>query len=339
MVAEGPTNEQKTQKGYPRSEVLRDARVACWRVVGRVLNPRVPPGRYILHDGLAVEVRVVRLIIAVVGIVVLGVVLHVAVFRAVRPSCARVGRGGVGRPTVNVRLAFVADGRPAKRANAFRIHRLPAVHQWVSRIGCAGVRGRAGAVVSSRLAARVGEGSQSAGNGRGSLAVRRVGGVAPATVPAGILRHFRAVTTNSGKRGVVVRVEAILLDLLPPILLGNLPLLSLPPEKYTGRNEQSDDNNRDNDSNGGLSARREAAAVIRTTATGLERRAFRVGCSSRVAAGRAGGVRNAGSSDSDNDRASAGTGAGSRLRNYRGVDGSARGSRGGPGSRGLGRFA
>lgn len=48
--------------------------------MGRVLNPRVPPGRYILHDGLAVVLRVVRLIIAVVRIVVLGVVLHVAVF-------------------------------------------------------------------------------------------------------------------------------------------------------------------------------------------------------------------------------------------------------------------
>lgn len=38
---------------------------------------------------------------------------------------------------------------------------------------------------------------------------------------------------GDGERGVVVRVEAILLDLLPPSLLVVLALLAFPPEEKT----------------------------------------------------------------------------------------------------------
>lgn len=88
-------------------------------------------------------------------------------------------------------------------------------------------------VVASGVAVAVRVG-HTAGEGSGGLAVRAGCSVAPASVAARILSHLGS-HANCRERGVVVGVEAILLDLLSSLFLVVLASLTLPPQDDTGQ--------------------------------------------------------------------------------------------------------
>lgn len=248
-------------------EVLRDARVSLLREHGRVLNPRVPPRRDIPDDRLltsavwiAGPVRAL-LVVALVSVIVIGVACaHARVLaRSIRTVGGRVGRRCVRGSTLHTSLVLCRVWRSTangtKRTETIRVHCLAtSVHQRVIGsfgIGAAsrGVRG----VVAARVAVAVGEG-HAAGEGGGGLAVRAGCGVAPAAVAAGVFSHLGSTHANCRKRGIVVGVEAILLNLLPALFLIVLASLALPPPEDAAQNEQCDDNNGHDDGDCNLAA-------------------------------------------------------------------------------------
>lgn len=99
------------------------------------------------------------------------------------------------------------------------------------------------------VAVRVGH---AAGQGGGGLAAGAGSSVAPASVSALVLGHLR-LHADGRQRRVLVRVVAILFHLFPARFLCILPRLALPPKPDTSEQEQSDNDNRDDNGDGGLS--------------------------------------------------------------------------------------
>ena len=124
------------------------------------------------------------------------------------------------------------------------------------------------------VAVRVGVG---AGQGSGTLGVRACGRVAPSSVAALVFGHLRG-HTDSGQRRVVVGIEAILFDFLPPRLGVVLLRLTTPPKENAGNDQQSDNNDRYDYSDGGLAAR--AQTTLRLGSAGTLQRC-RVGVGRR----------------------------------------------------------
>lgn len=119
-------------------------------------------------------------------------------------------------------------------ADTVRVHGLAtAVYKRVVgvsvRVGTVCGRMWAGVSAGVAVAVRVGH---ARGEGGGHLAVGAGGGVAPASVTAVVFGHGQS--TNRRKGGVVVRVEAILLDFFPAFVLGALALLAFAPEEDAG---------------------------------------------------------------------------------------------------------
>lgn len=88
-------------------------------------------------------------------------------------------------------------------------------------------------VVASGVAVAVGVG-HTAGEGGGSFAIGAGGSVTPASVTARVFSHLRA-HAHSRERRVMIRVESVLLDLLPSLLLVVLASLAFPPQDDTGQ--------------------------------------------------------------------------------------------------------
>lgn len=131
-------------------------------------------------------------------------------------TCLVVGRGGGG----------------TEGCNAICIQCLAtAIYKGVVGVGVgvSTVGWRVGTLITSWVAVAVGI-CHATGQGCGSLAVRAGSCVAPASVAARVLGHFRA-HGNSRQCWVVVGVVAILLYLLSSLVLVVLALLASPPEQ------------------------------------------------------------------------------------------------------------
>lgn len=165
-----------------------------------------------------------------------------------------------------VQIVVIVVAHGSHGAKAFGVERLATtVH--LSVVGLSVGLGRGvGAAPRVGGAVRVGHAASECGGG---LAIRACSRVAPATVAALVLAHFRR-DAHSRQVGVIVRVEAVLFNLLPPRFLGVLPLLALPPEQDAGEDEQGDDDNGDGNCNANLAPAGEASAVIGSLVDSLQ---------------------------------------------------------------------
>lgn len=181
------------------------------------------------------------LVVALVVVVLVGVAhTHARVVaRGIGSVSGRVGRRRIGGSTLYASLVLCRVGRSttngAKRTEAIRVHSLAtSVHQRiVGGFGVGSASRRVRCVVAARVAVAVGVG-HTAGKGGGGLAVRAGRGVAPSSVTARVFGHLGS-HSNCGESGIVVGVEAILLDLLPSLLLVVLASLAFPPQDNTSQ--------------------------------------------------------------------------------------------------------
>lgn len=196
----------------------------------------------LLSIGIVISIGPV-LIVGLVVVEVLGVPLwHTGVVARVVGVVGGGVRGGcVGGTAVDAgglvvgRVGGGGTVDDTQRANGVRVHGFTtAVDEGIVGVcvRVSAVGGRVGARVAAGVAVAVRVG-HARGEGGGGLAVGRGGRVAPAAVAAVVFGHGEAADGRQG--GVVVGVEAILLDLLAALVLCGLALLAFPPEEETSK--------------------------------------------------------------------------------------------------------